>query len=72
MKDKTGLDPWVVGCGQIHTALESVVRSEVPERDSWRTACLQKLLATLLEANYMADEMEVLRLQGLIKSLLTN
>ena len=49
-----------------------MVKSKVPERDGWRTACLQKLLATLLEANYMADEMEVLRLQGLIKSLLTN
>ena len=72
VQDMTGLDPWVAGRGNLHAKLESAVRSEVPVSDGWRAGCLRKLLSARLHAHFEADETEVERLQGLIKSLVTN
>ena len=47
--------------------------AEVPDMDSWRLACLGKLLTHRQgEANYMAEEEEVVRLTSLIDSVCVN
>ena len=45
VRSMTGLDPWIVGKEQLCSALDKAVKREVPEQDSWRPVCLQKLLA---------------------------
>ena len=50
------------GQEQLRSALDKVVKREVPEQDSWRPVCLQKLLAFKMEAHFMADQEEVARL----------
>jgi hypothetical protein len=68
----TGLDPWVAGRGQLRAALEAADRAPVPQQDSWRVPCLQKLLAARLQAHYAGDQEEEKRLQSLVNSLVCN
>ena len=68
----TGLDPWTAGKRELRPALEEAMRPEVPNRDHWRIAALQKLLSARLTADYRADKIEVDRLQQLIDSLVIN
>jgi hypothetical protein len=68
----TGLDPWTVGRGQLRTALEAADRASVPQLDSWRVPCLQKLLAARLQAHYAGDKEEEKRLESLVNSLVCN
>ena len=46
VRSMTGLDPWTAGRVELRSALERAVKKEVPEQDSWRPVCLQKLLAS--------------------------
>ena len=66
LRDKTGLDPWAVGKGQLKAALGRSTRKEVPELDYWRPQLLQKLLTARLEAHYLADLVEEERITTLI------
>ncbi len=66
VRNTAGLDPWTAGRAPLRAALERALRREVPDTDSWRAPCLQKLLALCLEAQFSADEEEVIRLDGLI------
>ena len=72
LRDKTGLDPWAVGKGQLKAALGQSTRKEVPERDYWRPQLLQKLLSARLEAHYSADLVEEERIATLIASLIAD
>ena len=65
-------DPWTVGRGQLRSALDRAVRRDVPVQDTWRAPYLQKLLASRLQAHYLADQKEVMRLEALINSLVAN
>ena len=69
LRNKTGLDPWAVGKGQLKAALERSTRKEVPELDYWRPQLLQKLLTARLQAHYLADLVEEERITTLIDSL---
>ena len=69
VRSMTGLDPWTIGRSQLCSALHRAVRREVPGQDAWRPPYLQELHASRLQAQYSADQEEVLRLDGLINSL---
>ena len=72
LRNKTGLDPWAVGKGQLKAALALATRKEVPENDYWRPQLLQKLLSARLEAHYLADMVEEENIATLISSLIAN
>ena len=72
IREMTGLDPWVVGRGQLRAALEAADMREVPMQDAWRVPYLKKLLAARLLAYYKAEEEEVEKLQELICSLVSS
>ena len=72
VRESTGLDPWQAGSKQVKAALQVAHRAAVLPQDRWRVACLQKLLATRLQAYYTVNEEELRRLQGLIESLVLN
>ena len=68
MKEGRGESPWREGRGEFGLALDRMV----PEHDNWRLVCLQKLLASKVEAHYWADGEKVARLEGLIHMLVNN
>ena len=72
VRTMTGLDPWTVGRSELRSALDRALRRDVPDQDTWRAPYLQKLLASRLQAHYLADQKEVMRLEALINSLVAN
>ena len=67
----TGLNPAMASRVQVK---EKLLRNtaEVPDMDSWRLACLGKLLTARGESHYKAEDDEVVRLTSLIDSLCIN
>ena len=72
LRQKTGLDPLVIGPGHLRTALLAKDRVVVPDRDKLQVPYLERLLAERLQAFYAADTLAEERLTVLINSLVVN
>ena len=69
---ESGLDPWMSSQSSMKEALTRAERTVVPARDAWRIPYLAKLLESRLQAYYLGNEEEDIRLTSLINSLVIN
>ena len=69
---ESGLDPSMVGPGQLQSALLAADHLQVLPEDEWPVVYLQRLLTERLQAHYAGEESEETRLKVLIDSLVRN